>query len=121
MMFYVKNGMQISKVSVENYLGSLVNKFFKILPMRENSEVSLQSYCDSLQRELIGFGSMVPSVGGDKIYVAILSVLQYFTDNIDSDELSLSDVRSEVFHAISLCNKLKDIYKEDGGSDDDMG
>lgn len=114
MMFDTSSGMQISSVSVTNYLDSLVNKFFKILPMREESEPSLYEYVISLQRELIGFGSMVVDVGSDKLFVSILSVLQFFIDNVSSEDCSVKDIRGEVFHVISLCNKLKEKYSEGG-------
>ena len=107
MMIDTITGLQIQYASAENYIDSLVNKFFKILPMREESEKSLREYIISFQREMIGFGNMVPSVGEDRLFVSMLSILQFFADNVDDETLTVHDVRSEVFHAISMCNKLK--------------
>lgn len=120
-MFDTNCGIQMSHASVINYFDSLVNKLFKILPMREESESSLSEYIVSLQREMLGFGNMIPTVGDDKIYVSILSVLQFFIDNIDNENCKLSDIRSEVFHIISLCNKLKDKYRDSEVHDGRMG
>lgn len=114
MMLDTSNGMQINSAAVVSYIDSLVNKFFKILPMREESEPSLQEYIKSFQRELIGCSNMTVSIHDDGLYISILSVLQYLSDNAMSDECSIADVRREVFHAISLCNKLKSKYKDGG-------
>jgi hypothetical protein len=41
-------GEPINSELLSNYFASLVNAFFKILPMRENGEVSLPTYMHSL-------------------------------------------------------------------------
>lgn len=114
MMFETSSGMEIRSDAVINYLGSLVNKFFKILPMREESEPSLQEYIMSFQRELTGFGNLVSDIRDDELFVSILSILQYLSDNACNESTVISDIRREVFHAISICNKLKSKYLEGG-------
>lgn len=107
MMFTTVDNMQIDSAFVVRYIDSLVNKFFKILPMREESEPSLKEYIKSFQRELIGCGNMLDGIHDDGLYISILSILQYLSDNAVNNECMISDIKREVFHAISLCNKLK--------------
>lgn len=89
---------------VNNYFQNLVNRYFKILPMRENEEPSLMKYLKSLRIELLGCKGVIPKFENDPSYLTLLSILQYIIDNPDCP---LDDVRREVFHAISICNKLQ--------------
>lgn len=92
---------------VSSYFRYLVNRFFKILPIRENEEGSLVQYLQSLLRELSGFQSMTEYLDGDPQYIALMAKLRWMIDNPD---YRFSDFRSEVFGAISICNILKARY-----------
>ena len=102
-------GVQISAALVNNYFRSLVNRFFKILPMRENNELTLAIYMHSLQMELFGYKSLVPAFGDNSLFLTLLSILQYL---IITPECPVPDVKREVFRAIGICNKLSALYAE---------
>lgn len=89
------------------YFNSLINRFFKILPMFESGEPSLEAYIQSLQRELIGCSGLVPELSEHGAYMTLLSILEYISDPANC---SKSTVKTEVFHAINICNKLRDKY-----------
>ncbi len=102
--------MNISVLGV--YLRSLVDRFFKILPIWENEEdalakASLTTYMKSLQSELLGCKELIVAIREDAGFMSLLSILQYL---IDHPECSLVVVKREVFRAISICNKLKAKY-----------
>lgn len=109
-------GVQIDSEHLLSYFGSLVNKFFKILPMREEGEKSLAEYIRSFQRELVGCGEFIPVVKDDGTFVEILCILQYLADNINNQECDFKNIRREVFHAISLCNKMQSRFMNGGES-----
>lgn len=90
-----------------NYFQRLVDHFFKILPMKEQSESSLETYLDSLKFEITGFNKLFEETDYNASIIALLAILQNFIDHPDID---MKIVRREVFHAISICNKLKDLY-----------
>ena len=92
-----------------NYFKSLVNSFFKILPIRESGEKSLGTYMQSLQLELIGCKELLPSIKEDSGFLSLIAILQYLIDN---PECSVGVVKREVFKAISICNRLKAQYAE---------
>lgn len=92
---------------LSNYLRSLVNLFFKILPLKESGERSLETYMRSLQAELIGCNALVEAIHDDSMFLSLVAILQYLIDNPDCD---VAFVKREVFHAISLCNKLREKY-----------
>lgn len=95
---------------VNNYFDLLVSKFFKILPMKEVSESTLSVYIDSLCIELSG-GQAAESLFGfirnDAAYITLISIAFAIKSN---PEMDLKTVRREVFHAISICNQLKEKY-----------
>nr|DAF12289.1 MAG TPA: hypothetical protein [Caudoviricetes sp.] len=103
-MIQTVTNVPINDELLQNYFHSLVNCFYKILPIREDGEKTLPIYIRSLQVELIGCESLICSLKNDAGFVTLLSILQYFLDNPDCP---IADVRREVFRAISICNKLE--------------
>jgi hypothetical protein len=100
-------GEPINSELLSNYFASLVNAFFKILPMRENGEVSLPTYMHSLQLELFGCRDLIPAISADPQLLTLLSILQ---DLISEPDTDVKVVKREVFKAIRICDKLKAIY-----------
>lgn len=102
-------GEFIDSKLLKNYFKKLVNSFFKILPMKENQEESLDKYLRSLQRELIGCQGLIAACQEDSLYLTLLAILQYL---IDHPDCSTKEVRGDVFRAISICNQLEATYFE---------
>lgn len=100
---------QVPNELVKNYFGSLVNCFFKILPIRESGEKTIAVYLESLKAEMLGCNNLIESIHNDASYLTLLSILQYFIDNPDCD---LSEVRREVFRAIRICDKISERYSK---------
>ena len=96
-------GDMISEKYIGNYVSSLVNCFYKILPMREDGEPSLQLYMEGLRRELIGCGALIPILGEEPMYSTLLCILQSFIDHPDT---AIADVKRDVFRAITICKNL---------------
>lgn len=107
MMVETTAGVPIDAEVLNNYFRTLVNHFFKILPIREQNEDSLTTYMQSLQAELLGCKGLVSAIQNDASYLTLLSILQYLIDN---PECSVREVKREVFRAISICNKLRAQY-----------
>jgi hypothetical protein len=93
------------------YFESLINKLFKILPIKEETPESLPIYIESLQLELLGCKSFIYTLQNDGNFLAIISILQYLAE---TPECSVRKVRREVFRLISICNKLSAIYAQGG-------
>ena len=105
-MSYIKSDRLPNRL-VNNYFHSLVNCYFKILPIRENGEQTIGVYLESLKAEMLGCGGLLEDIKNDPSYMTLLSILQYFIDNPDCD---IAEVRREVFRAIRICNKIADKY-----------
>lgn len=109
MRFETSTGQYVEHDVVHKYLCNLVNKFFKILPIRESEDESLSVYMESLQVELIGFKELIKVVNCDHEYTTLLAILQYLISNTNA---SVKVFKREVFRSISICNKLKQKYSE---------
>ena len=103
MMIQTTVGVPMDATVLNNYLRTLVNLFFKILPIWESGESSLDTYMRSLQAELLGCKELVEAIHEDPL----ISILQYL---IDTPSCPTPVVKREVFKAISICNKLKAKY-----------
>lgn len=105
-------GQDVTGELLHNYFKRLVNSFFKILPMREANESSLDAYIVTLQQELMGCGNFIPEMTNDPSFLTLLSILQYMRNN----DISIKDTRKHVFNAISVCNELRSRYVQGGAS-----
>lgn len=103
------HGDELNSCLVKNYFNTLVNSFFKILPMKENNEQSLHTYVKSFCSELTGLKGFIPSIGKDPHFLSLLSILQFM---IDTPDAPVTDVKREVFKAIRICNRLSQTYSE---------
>lgn len=106
----ISDGVEVDAALIKNYFSALVNCVFKILPMKENKEESLNAYMRSLQMEMVGCKELVDAINNDSMYLSLLSMLQY---QIDNPNCPVNDTRREVFKAIAICNKLKARYTEE--------
>ena len=99
-------GQNIPDELFQNYIRSLVNQFFKILPIREKEEPTLTDYMKNLQIELIGNKGLIIKLHNDPQYLTLISILQYMIEN----DCDVPTTKSQVFKAISICNRLKGKY-----------
>lgn len=106
-MIGTKTGDQVSREMLHNYFGGLVNRFFKILPIREEGEDTLPLYMESLQHEILGCKEIINELNNDANLVSLVSILQFMIDN---PECPVPDVKREVFRAINICNHMKAKY-----------
>ena len=122
MILDTASGHQIDSVLLKNYFRALINQFFKILPLWEAKEPSLEVYMQSLQAELLGCRELVRVVRDDALFLSMASILQYLIDN---PGLGTPVVKREVFRAISLCNRLQAKYatlgEQEVSADDPVG
>ena len=107
MTYQTLAGRPLDDGLIGNYFRSLVNQFFKILPIREKQEQSLIVYMRGLQLELIGCHDLLPVLHGNPDFLKLLSILQYL---IDHPDCAVPDVR-----AIRLVERLQRTF-EGGGS-----
>ncbi len=111
MMIQTTVGVPMDAIILKNYFRTLINLFFKILPIWESGESSLKTYMKSLQAELLGCKELIEAIHDDPMFLSLISILQYLIENHPSIETGV--VKREIFRAISICNKLKARYAVD--------
>lgn len=95
------------EATLQNYFQYLVNHFFKILPMKEQGEDSVDVYMESLKFEILGFDNLFVLTDHSPDIISLLAILQRL---IDDPSCEIAVVKREVFRAISICNRLKEKY-----------
>ena len=106
-------GIDLNDRLYYNRLGNLINQFYKILPIKENGEPTLQKYMMALQREMLGCKGLIESLDNDPQYVSLLSILQYMIDN----ECDVQTVRSDVFKAIAILKRMQAHFNDEAGGE----
>lgn len=103
--------IELSNELVYKQIKDLVNRFYKILPIKESGEPTLKQYQSSLLREMLGFQSLIVALKYDDRYMSLLSILQYMIE-FDPD---VNLVRSDVFKAINILKSLQKKYCHEAG------
>lgn len=103
-------GTDISREMTGSRMNTLINQFYKILPLKESETETLSSYIDSLLREMLGMKELMAELREDGLYLSLCSILQYHLDHPDR---SVKDVKSDVFKAIHVIKLLRDKYNLD--------
>ena len=106
-------GVSIDAESVRNYFHTLINKFFKILPLYEDKEETLCEYMRNLQIELIGCKSFITELEHDARYISMLSVLEQLIGLHSHCGFTIEHrkIKKSVFQAISFCEELEERYE----------
>lgn len=95
----------------ESYLDSLVGRFYKIMPMKEDNDPTLNSYLKSFNRELCGSKSLILALDNNPYFIQLIGTVQYFIDN----DINKETCATEVKKCISISKKLKKKLIEKGG------
>lgn len=110
-MIEVKYGL-IPKESFCNYFKFLINKTYKILPLKEENSETLKSYLESYLRELIGNQSLVSILVEEPRFITVLNTMQYLI----TEEYSAKTCKKEVFKCIRILEDINKKYFEGGDS-----
>lgn len=108
-MIEVKYGM-LPKENFCRYFEFLINKTYKILPLKEEKSDTLKSYLESYQRELIGNIDLVPLLVDEPKFITVLNTMQFLI----SEEYSDKVCKREVFKCIRILEEINEKYFKEG-------
>lgn len=97
----------ISKELLYNYFNNMINRIFKILPLKENESDSVIKYIARLKSELLCCTHIVNAINNDSNYMRLILILQHLDNEPDCE---IEDVRHSVFEAIDICERLRNKY-----------
>lgn len=84
---------------------------YKLLPMRQNNNTNWESTLDTLLQSIAGLKRLI-SGQNEKTFVLLLCKLQGLHDQVIKQNFAI--FRRTIFQSISLLNKLKGIYINEG-------
>lgn len=108
-MIEVKYGL-IPKENFCNYFKFLINRTYKILPLKEEKSDTLKSYLESYQRELIGNKELVSILVNEPKFISVLNTMQYLI----SEEYTDAVCKKEVFKCIHILEEINEKYFKAG-------
>lgn len=108
-MIEVKYGL-IPRESFCNYFRFLINRTYKILPLKEENSETLNSYLESFLRELIGNKELVTVLINEPRFITVLNTIQYLI----SEDYSIETCKSEVFKCIHILEEINARYFKGG-------
>ena len=89
-----------------NYLSALIGRVYKCLPLKETNCMTLNTYLESLLREMIGNQAIIHELKNDELFLSLFGTLEHL---IVEEDISI--FKSDVFKGISIVKKLIDKYK----------
>ena len=108
-MIDVKYGL-IPNESFCNYFKFLINKTYKILPLKEENSETLKSYLESYLRELIGNKELVSILVNEPKFITVLNTMQFLI----AEDYSTNICKKEVFKCIRILEEINAKYFEGG-------
>lgn len=91
-----------------NYLCKLVDRIYKIIPLKEENVDTIGSYIENLIEEIMGNAELINSIDYDSRVMIITSTLCSVTNSNDHDAYKRS-----VFKCIRYIEQLKDKVSEE--------
>lgn len=98
----------VSNRYVREYLKSLIDKTYKILPMKEEGSNTLGQYLNSYLLELVGWTTAFPFYGHEAKIMSVLSTIAYFANN----DCGVAETKREVFKCIHILESVKNELAE---------
>ena len=108
-MIEVKYGL-LPKENFCRYFEFLINKTYKILPLKEENSDTLKSYLESYLRELIGNTELVSVLVNEPKFVPVLNTIQFLISEEYSDKIC----KREVFKCIRILEEINEKYFKEG-------
>jgi len=96
--FKNKYGGSLSEKSLQEYFKHLINRIWKILPMKEQNCLTLDKYLFNLKIELVGGEEMLLNNG---LFVELIFNLESLNNLTLKDEY-----KPQIFKCINICEKI---------------
>lgn len=108
-MIDVQYGL-LPKESFCRYFEFLINKTYKILPLKEENSETLNAYLESYLRELIGNKDLVSVLVNEPKFITVLNTIQFLI----SEDYDNKVCKKEVFKCIRILEEINEKYFKEG-------
>lgn len=100
----------LPRKSMENYFEFLVGKVYKILPLKEENCITLNTYLSDLKDELLGNSELLLFLTEEPQFISLLNIIQFLISN----EYDQKKCKRKVFAAIRIIESINSKYFKDG-------
>jgi len=94
---------KIPKENLSKYFDHLIDKTYKILPLKEEGAETLTSYLESFLCELLGNKGLNICLCDDPKYITVINTIQYLI----TENYSIATCKKEVFKCIHILEDKK--------------
>lgn len=108
-MIDVQYGL-LPKESFCRYFEFLINKTYKILPLKEENSETLNAYLESYLRELIGNKDLVSVLVNEPKFITVLNTIQFLI----SEDYDNKVCKKEVFKCIRILEEINEKHFKEG-------
>lgn len=92
----------LSNEVYENYMKLLINKIYKILPLKEEHSPTVPTYIESLLMEMTGNSKLILALQNNGRYISVINTIEALKECEDTQIC-----KREVFKCIREIEKLK--------------
>lgn len=96
-----------------NYLSRLVDKLFKIIPLKETHSNTVTVYIEDLIYEITGNNSLFTDSNYNPKILDIICILE----SVKNTNMTHSEYRRAIFKCITIANQLNDYIKSEVSKD----
>ena len=100
-MVILKNGIEIEEVAIHENLKRIINRVYKLLPMREEGS-NWEKPLDTLLEELKGMDRLL--IGQHRTFFSLLCKMEGLFELIEQDDFER--YRCTIFECLSLLNDI---------------
>lgn len=93
---------EIPKRAIKNYLRVLIDKVYKILPLKEEQCETLPQYLQGLEHELVGCYQLYFELADEPRFLSVLNIIKF----LSTEEYDTATCKHEVFAAINLIESI---------------
>ena len=92
----------IPNKAVKAYLKTLIDKVYKILPMKEENSETLHCYLSGLTHELVGCYQLYYELVDEPRFLSVVNIVKY----LETNDYDTATCKREVFKAIKLIQSI---------------
>lgn len=101
---------EIPNKNEKTYLRSMIDRVYKILPLKEECSETLNQYISSLLCEMVGNKILFIELADEPRFMSILSNLEFLA----TQDYPVHVCKSIVFKSIRMLESMNQAYFEDG-------
>lgn len=107
--------IEITNPMFANYMNSMVDRCFKILPLYEERNDGLARYIDSMMYEFSGLQNLIISLKLDADFIMLISTFESLSEDAINFDCDNETIKREVFKCIGIIKRMEEKATRESG------